>query len=102
MFGIKDKIKNIKEKAKGKMMEKMMKKQLANLPEDQKNAVMGMVEENPEFFEGIAKEIEVLKSQGKNEMAATMEVMRKKQTEMQQMMMKSMGGDPRMKNRNLQ
>ena len=101
MFGLGDKIKDVKNKAKGKVMEKMMKKQLANLPEDQKQKVMAMVEENPEFFEGIAKEIEQLKSQGKNEMAATMEVMRKKQTEMQQMMMKSMGGDPRMKNRNL-
>ena len=101
MFGLKNKVKNIKDKAKGKVMEKMMKKQLDNLPEAQKAAVMQMFESNPEFFEEIAKEIEQLKSQGKNEMAATMEVMRKKQTEIQKIMMKSMGGNQMAKSRNL-
>ena len=101
MFGLKNKVKKVKTKTKAKVLEKMMKKQLANLPEGQKEAVMAMIEENPEFFEEIAQEIEELKKQGKNEMAASMEVMRKKQTEIQQVMMKSAGGDPRMKSRNL-
>lgn len=101
MFGLKNKVKNLKDKAKGKVMERMMKKQLASLPEAQKVAVMQMLENNPEFFEEIAKEIEQLKSQGKNEMAATMEVMRKKQTEIQKIMMKSAGGNQLAKSRNL-
>jgi hypothetical protein len=101
MFGLGDKVKNLKDKAKGKAIEKMMEKQMKNLPEEQKAALMGMFEKNPEFFENIAKEIEAEVKNGKNQMAAAMGVMRKHQAKMQQMMMESMG-NPRANNRNLQ
>ena len=92
---------NLKKKVKDKAVEKMLEKQMGNLPEEQKQALMGMMEKNPEFFENIAKEIEVEVKNGKSQIAASMSVMRKHQAKMQQLMMESMGGDPRMKDRNL-
>jgi proteasome lid subunit RPN8/RPN11 len=92
---------NLKKKVKDKAVEKMLEKQMGNLPEEQKQALMGMMEDNPEFFEDIAKEIEREVKSGKSQMAASMSVMRKHQAKMQQMMMNAMGGDPRMKDKNL-
>lgn len=90
------------DKMKGKAMEKMMEKQMKNLPEDQKQAMMSMLEKNPDFFKEIGEEIQEEIKNGKSQLAASMKVMRKHQTKMQQLMMESMGGNPRMSNRNLQ
>ena len=49
--------------------------------------IMEAVNANPEFFEKMAKEIEAEKKAGKSEMAASMEVMRKHQGELQKLMM---------------
>ncbi len=92
---------NIKDKVKGKAVEKMMERQMKNLPADQREMMMKLIEDNPEFFENIAKEIEQEVKAGKSQMAAGMSVMRKHQAKLQQLMMNSMGGDPRMKDRNL-
>lgn len=93
-------MKNLKDKAKGKAVEKMMERQMKNLPEDQRAALMAMLEKNPDFFEGIAKEIEEEVKGGKNQMAAAMGVMRRHQAKLQKMMMESMG-NPRSSDRNL-
>jgi hypothetical protein len=45
-----------------------------------------VITENPEFFEGIAKEIKQKTKEGKSEMTATMEVMRKHQSKLQKIM----------------
>lgn len=101
MFGLGDKVKNLKDKAKGKAMEKLLEKQLANVPEDQKKAIMSMIEENPDFFQELGEEIQKEMDNGKSQMAASMAVMRKHQAKMQELMMKNMGGNPKMSNRNL-
>jgi predicted RNA-binding protein len=85
------------DKMKGKAVQKMFEKQMKDVPENQKKALMGMMEKNPEF----AKEIEEETKKGTSQMAAGMKVMRKYQGKMQQLMMESMGGDPRMQNKNL-
>jgi tRNA-dihydrouridine synthase len=65
-----------------------LKKQLGHLPQQQQEMIMKAVQENPEFFENIAKEIENKKKhENKSEMEATMEVMRKYQGEMQKLIM---------------
>lgn len=89
------------DKMKGKAVQKMFEKQMKDVPEDQRNALMSMMEKNPEFFENIAKEIEEETKKGASQMAAGMKVMRKHQGKMQQLMMESMGGNPMMKNKNL-
>lgn len=109
MFGIgkkKDDNNDVKktefvDKMKGKAVQKMFEKQMKDVPEDQKKALMGMMEKNPEFFETIAKEIEEETKKGTSQMVAGMKVMRKYQGKLQQLTMESMGGNPIMKNKNL-
>ena len=92
---------NIKNKVKEKAAHAMLEKQMKNLPPEQKEAMMKMIEENPDFFENIAKEIEAEIKKGKSQLVAGMAVMRKHQSKMQEMMIKSMGGNPIVKDRNL-
>lgn len=66
---------------------KLLERQLKSLPEAQREAIMKAVNENPDFFNKIAKEIEAEKKSGKSEMVASMEVMRKHQGEIQKIMM---------------
>ncbi len=70
-------------KLKGSAIEKLMERELAKLPPEQREMVMNMVKNNPQVFEKIAKEIEALKKAGTNEMYATMTVMKKYQGELQ-------------------
>lgn len=57
---------------------------MKDVPEAQKQMIMQLYEANPELMEKIAKEVQQkVKSEGKSEMAASMEVMRKYQSELQ-------------------
>ncbi len=76
-------------KVKDKAVEKMLEKQLKNVPPQQREMLMTAMKNNPEFFEKIAKEIEAETKKGKNQMAASMEVMRKHQGELQKILMGS-------------
>ena len=76
-------------KMKDAAVKKMMEKQLKNLPPAQREVVMNAITNNPEFFEKIAKEIEVETKNGASQMAASMKVMRKHQGELQKVMMGS-------------
>lgn len=60
-----------------------------NLPDDQKEMIQTLVEGNPELFEKIAKETKELIKQGKPEMYATFEIMKKYQKEIQDVAAKS-------------
>lgn len=55
-----------------------------NLPEDQKEMINALVEQDPVLFEKIAKEIKELTKTGKPEMYASFEVMKKYQKELQE------------------
>lgn len=74
-------------KIKDKAMEMMLEKQLAKLPPQQKEMILSAMKSNPEFFKKIAEEIKALEKQGKNQMAASMEVMRKYQGELQKILL---------------
>ncbi|MEI6352938.1 MAG: hypothetical protein WCO35_03330 [Candidatus Nomurabacteria bacterium] len=60
-----------------------------NLPEDQKEMINSLVSLNPELFEKIAKETQELVKQGKPEMYASFEVMKKYQKELQDLTAKA-------------
>jgi signal recognition particle subunit SEC65 len=79
--------KGVFSKVKDKAVEKMLEKQLKNVPPQQREMLMTAMKNNPEFFEKIAKEIEAETKKGKNQMAASMEVMRKHQGELQKILM---------------
>ncbi len=67
-------------------MKQMLKRQLKGVPESQQEQIIALVEQNPDFFNSIAKEVEALTKQGRDQTAAVMEVMRKRQGELQKLM----------------
>jgi len=99
--GIGDMAKKAKDKMKQAATKKMLESQMKKLSPQQRAVVMKMLQENPEFFENIAKEIEAEVKAGKNQMAAAMHVMKKYQAKMQELMMKAMAGGQKGGNRNL-
>lgn len=70
-------------------VKKMLKSQLkkSGLPEAQQEKLIEGMIANPALFEKMAKEIKELEKQGKNQMAASMEVMKKYQNELRDIMM---------------
>jgi hypothetical protein len=77
MFG---KIKNF-------AIKKLIQSQMKNVPADQQQMIMEMLDKNPELFEKIAKEMQgELKTNGNNQMAAAMKVLPKYQSEIMAVM----------------
>lgn len=68
------------------MARKLLERQLKGLPADQRDIIIKAVQNNPDFFEKIGKEIEERTKQGKSQTAAAMEVMRKHQSDLQRIM----------------
>ena len=60
---------------------------MKNVPKDQQERMIGMIEQNPELFKKIAEEIDHrVKKGGEDQMKASIEVMKKYQSELQQIM----------------
>lgn len=77
MFG---KIKNF-------AVKKLIQSQMKNVPADQQQMIMEMLEKDPALFEKIAKEMQAeLKTNGNNQMAAAMKVLPKYQNEIMKIM----------------
>lgn len=69
-------------KVKNFAIKKLLESQLKNVPEDQKEMILNMVEKEPVLFEKIAKEFQAeMKVNGKNQMAAAMKVLPKYQVQ---------------------
>lgn len=68
------------------LMKKMMKSQMKDLPPEQQDKVMKAIEENPELFDKIGKEIEEEVKKGKDKQQAALSVMFKHQKELQDLM----------------
>ena len=68
-------------------MKKIIDSQMKNVPEDQKQMIMEMIEKDPKLFEKIAKEMQAeLKTNGNNQMAAASKVLPKYQKEIMAVM----------------
>lgn len=67
-------------------LKQALKYKLKDVPEAQRDMLMGAMEAHPEFFKKIGDEVKALTRQGQSETAATMIVMRKYQAEMQKIM----------------
>lgn len=70
------------------LLKQVAKSKLKNVPEGQRDMLLGMLEKNPEIFKKIGEEIERRKKGGENEMKATMEVMKKYRSELGALMQK--------------
>ena len=64
------------------LLKQAVKHGTKNLPKEQAEMLQKAVEKNPQLFEKIAKEIEALKKQGKPEMYAALDVMKKYEKEL--------------------
>ncbi len=64
----------------------MLKRQMKDVPEAEQEKVFEMVEKNPDFFQNIALEIKQKMDGGMDQMKATMEVVQKHQSELQNIM----------------
>ena len=74
------------------MMKKLLEKQLKNVPADQRELIMTLVEKDPKLFEKIAGEMQAEIKAGKTQMAAAMKVMPKYQAELRTLMGDKMPG----------
>lgn len=84
-------------KVKNFAVKKILESQMKNVPEDQKELIMTMVEKDPALFEKIAKELQAeMKTNGNNQMNAAMKVLPKYQKEILAIM------SPEMKEKMLQ
>ena len=63
-----------------------MKSQLKNVPKDQQEMIMTLIDKNPEFFKQMAEKVKKKIDSGKPQMAAMMEVMQENKAELQDMM----------------
>lgn len=67
-------------------LKQALKYKMKDVPEAQRDMLMGVMEKHPEFFKKIGEEVKKLTKTGQSEMAATMTVMRKYQAEFQKIM----------------
>lgn len=70
-------------------MKQMVKRQIKDMPQDQQDMIMNLVDENPELLKTISKEIqEKIKKKGIDQQTAMMQVMMDHKDELQRAMMK--------------
>jgi hypothetical protein len=74
------------DKAKNFMMRKILERQLKDVPAEQRELIMTMVEKDPKLFEKIATEMQAEMKNGSNQMAAAMKVLPKYQAQLQALM----------------
>lgn len=68
------------------LLKKMLKSQLKGIPESEQDKIIQAVEKNPKLFADIAEEVQAKMKEGKDQPAATMEVMMKHKDELQALM----------------
>ena len=65
----------------------MMKAQMKGVPVEQQEQMLNMIEKNPDLFQKIGAEVqEKMQKEGKDQMAAAMEVMQKHKDQLQGLM----------------
>jgi hypothetical protein len=67
-------------------MKQAMKSQLKNVPKDQQEKIMSLIDKNPEFFKEMAGKVKKKIDAGKPQMSAMMEVMQENKEELQRLM----------------
>ncbi|MFH1473027.1 MAG: hypothetical protein ABIF06_01255 [bacterium] len=73
-------------KFKNFMLKQAMKAKMKDIPEEQQQIILNLVEKNPDFFKMIGEEVKKKTKGGMSETAATMQVMREHQGEFQKLM----------------
>lgn len=68
------------------LMKKMLQSKMKDVPVVEQEKIFAMIEKNPDFFQKIAVEVQAKMKEGKDQMAATMEVMSKYQNDLKGML----------------
>ena len=68
------------------IMKQAMKSQLKNVPKEQQEKIMELIDKNPEFFTKLAEKVKNKIDSGKPQMSAMMEVMQENKEELQRML----------------
>jgi 2-oxo-4-hydroxy-4-carboxy--5-ureidoimidazoline (OHCU) decarboxylase len=71
------------------LVRKLVESKMKDVPKEQREMILTLVEKNPELFQKIATEVEVEMKSGKDQMAATMAVMQRHQSDLQSLMANS-------------
>ena len=64
------------------LLKKMLASKMKDVPKEQQDKLFNALEKNPQLFQNIAGEVQQKMKEGKDQMAATMEVMQKYQKEL--------------------
>lgn len=67
-------------------MRKLIQSKMKDVPPAEQEKMIKLIETNPELFQKIGTEVQALMKNGKDQMAATMEVMQKYQSELQKIL----------------
>lgn len=67
-------------------LKQALKYKLKDVPEEQREKLMAVMDANPEFFKKIGDKVQARVKGGESELAATMAVMREHQAELQRIM----------------
>lgn len=68
------------------LLKQVIKRQLKGVPDAEVERIVAIVEKNPELFKKIGDEIQAKVKAGRSQMAASMEVMRAHQAELQKVL----------------
>ena len=68
------------------ILKQTLKAKMKGMPEEQQQIILNLVEKHPEFFKKIGEEVKRKTKAGMSEEAATMQVMREHQGELQKLM----------------
>jgi hypothetical protein len=68
------------------LMKQVIKRQMKGVPDAEVDRIIALVEKNPELFKKIGDEIQAKVKGGRSQMAASMEVMRAHQAELQKVL----------------
>lgn len=61
------------------LMKRMLESKMKDIPPAEREKVFAMFEQNPEFFQNVATEVQTEMQRGKDQMTAVMEVMQRHQ-----------------------
>ncbi len=67
-------------------MRKMMASQLKGVPQADQDKIFAMIEKDPAFFQKIAEEVQAEMKNGKDQMAATMDVVKRHEANLKKLM----------------
>lgn len=83
---VKDTAKSGKDKTKAFAIKKMIKSQLKDLPKHKREKMEKAIDDNPELFQKMAKEMKEKTDEGQSQMSAMMEVSKKYRGKLQELM----------------